>query len=66
MQEEKKPISDITVINFLKEKKANFNEMEVLVLISCLWCTFDTMTKYMKILKELEEEQKLRELRNGR
>ncbi len=56
LQEDKKPVSDITVINFI-QSKTRINEQEILVLLSKLWCTFDTMTKYIKMLKEIDDEE---------
>lgn len=62
LQNKKEPISDITVLNFI-ESNDKFNSIELLGVISRLWCTFDTMNSYLKILKKIDEdENKMRKL----
>lgn len=62
LQTKKEPISDITVLNFI-ESNDKFNSVELLSVISGLWCTFDTMKSYLKILKKIDEdENKMRKL----
>jgi len=57
LQENKMPISEITVINFIQEK-TQINEVEVLEVLGSLWCTFDTFLKYIQVLKDLDKEFK--------
>lgn len=62
LQTKKEPISDITVLNFI-ESNDKFNSVELLSVISGLWCTFDTMKSYLQILKKIDEdENKMRKL----
>lgn len=56
LQQEKKPISDITVIEFISSK-TEINEQEFLSLLSKTMVTFTTMLKYLEILKELNITQ---------
>lgn len=63
LRELNKPISIITIEEYLRKHNA-FIESEMIGLYSALWTTYDTMKKYVEVLKEIElEEQQLDNLR---
>ena len=56
LQEEKKPIDDLTVLCYI-QKHMEVNQEEWLELVSNLWSTYDTMLLYLDMLKDLDEEE---------
>ena len=56
LREENKNIDDMQVISYIT-KHTTLNEQEFLESSSYTWTTFDMMIKWVKQLKEMEEEQ---------
>jgi len=61
LQDENKPIDEVTVISYIT-KHIEINQHEYLELLSHVGCTFDTMILYLDYLREIDEEEKKREL----
>ncbi len=64
LQEQKKPVSDLTVHYYVTEK-TSINESEYIDLISKLPVTFDTMKKYLTHLEEIDKDEKKSNLLKG-
>lgn len=60
-QLENKPVDEVLILEYIK-KQTHINEIEVLDILSCTWCTFDTMISYIEMLKEIDKNEKKQEI----
>lgn len=58
LQEENKPIDDVIVLEYV-QSRTKIIESEWLNLLSKDWCTFDTFLQYVKMLKDIDNEEKI-------
>lgn len=63
-QDEGKPVDDTLIQDFIESKTDDLNIGEYLQIMSYMWCGFDTMLSYLKLLKEIDIEDEKRKLLN--
>ena len=64
LQIEKRPVDENLIHDYIS-KRAKLNEDEYLQVHTYTWCSFDTMLGYLKILEDLDIEEKRMELLKG-
>ena len=52
LQGEKKPLNDFMILDYLEKNKVKFCQTQFLEIISTSWVTYETMIKYINMLKE--------------
>lgn len=64
LQNENKVVDDVLVHDYIVSK-AKLNEDEYLQVHTYCWCSFETMISYLKMLQEIDMEEKRMELLKG-
>jgi hypothetical protein len=64
LQNENKVVDDVLIHDYISSK-AKLNEEEYLQVHSYTWCSFETMLSYLKMLEDLDKEEKRMELLRG-
>ena len=64
LQNENKVVDEVLVYDYIT-KRTKLNEDEYLQVHSYTWCSFDTMLSYLKMLEDLDKEEKKMELLRG-
>ena len=64
LQNENKVVDEVLIHDYITSK-AKLNEEEYLQVHSYTWCSFETMLSYLKILEDLDKEEKRMELLRG-
>jgi hypothetical protein len=64
LQNENKVVDEVLIHDYITSK-AKLNEEEYLQVHSYTWCSFDTMLSYLKMLEDLDKEEKRMELLRG-
>ena len=65
LQSDKQPLNDFMIISYLEDKKVKFDENQFLEIVTATWCTYETMIKYIDILKSIEKEEDLKNKLEG-
>ena len=65
LQSDKQPLNDFMIISYLEDKKVKFDEKQFLEIVTATWCTYETMIKYIDILKSIEKEEDLKNKLEG-
>lgn len=64
LREENKNVDDVNVLCYI-QKHTTLNEQEFLEVSSYTWTTFDMMLKWVKQLKEIDQEEEKRKILEG-
>jgi hypothetical protein len=64
LQNENKVVDEVLIHDYITSK-AKLNEEEYLQVHTYTWCSFETMLSYLKMLKDLDKEEKRMELLRG-
>ena len=64
LQNENKVVDEVLIHDYITSK-AKLNEEEYLQVHTYTWCSFDTMLSYLKMLEDLDKEEKRMELLKG-
>ena len=65
LQGEKKPLNDFMILDYLGKNKVKFCQAQFLEIISTTWVTYETMIKYINMLKEITKEEDLKNKLEG-
>jgi hypothetical protein len=64
LQNENKVVDEVLIHDYITSK-TKLNEEEYLQVHTYTWCSFDTMLSYLKMLEDLDKEEKRMELLRG-
>jgi hypothetical protein len=64
LQNENKVVDEVLIHDYITSK-TKLNEEEYLQVHTYTWCSFDTMLSYLKMLEDLDKEEKRMELLKG-
>jgi len=64
LQNENKVVDEVLIHEYITSK-TKLNEEEYLQVHTYTWCSFDTMLSYLKMLEDLDKEEKRMELLKG-
>lgn len=65
LQSDKKPLNDFVILDYLEKNKAKFSQTQFLEIITASWVTYETMIKYINMLKDLTKEEELKNKLEG-
>ena len=65
LQSDKKPLNDFVILDYLEKNKAKFCQTQFLEIITASWVTYETMIKYINMLKDLTKEEELKNKLEG-
>lgn len=65
LQSDKQPLNDFMIISYFEDKKVKFDEKQLLEIMTATWCTYETMLKYIDILKSISNEEDLKNKLEG-
>lgn len=65
LQSDKQPLNDFMIISYFEDKKVKFDEKQLLEIMTATWCTYETMLKYIDILKSINNEEDLKNKLEG-
>ena len=65
LQGEKKPLNDFMILDYLEKNKVKFCQSQFLEIITTSWVTYETMVKYINMLKEITKEEDLKNKLEG-
>ena len=65
LQSDKQPLNDFMIISYLEDKKVKFDEIQFEQIVTATWCTYETMIKYIDVLKSIEKEEDLKNKLEG-
>ena len=65
LQGEKKPLDDFIILDYLEKNKVKFDQSQFLEIITTSWVTYETMVKYINMLKEITKEEDLKNKLEG-
>ena len=60
LQSDKKPLNDFVILDYLEKNKAKFCQTQFLEIITASWVTYETMVKYINMLKDLTKEEEFK------
>ena len=60
LQGEKKPLNDFMILDYLEKNKVKFCQTQFLEIMTTSWVTYETMIKYINMLKEITKEEDLK------
>lgn len=65
LQSDKKPLNDFVILDYLEKNKVKFSQTQFLEIITASWVTYETMMKYINMLKDLTKEEELKNKLEG-